>query len=86
LASRYTEESNPRSARNTLDTKANRPIIDLPEVCPCCNETALKCLLEGENCWPFTSIPTIRPSDLKYIATPICGNVVCNACLCGIEH
>lgn len=70
MGSTYTQESNPRNGKNSLDTKANRPIIDLPEVCPCCGEMALQCLLEGENCWPFTSIPAIRPSDLKYIAEP----------------
>ena len=50
-----------------LDTRNNRPTIELPRNCPSCDLPALECLLEGENCWPFTTIPRISQDDIRFI-------------------
>ena len=50
-----------------LDTRNNKPAIELPRNCPSCDLPALECLLEGENCWPFTTIPQIKESDTRFI-------------------
>ena len=50
-----------------LETRNNKPTIELPRNCPSCDLPALECLLEGENCWPFTTIPRISQDDMRFL-------------------
>ena len=51
----------------TVNTRDNRATIRLPRNCPSCDLPALECLLEGDNCWPFTTIPRISQDDMRFL-------------------
>ena len=42
-------------------------VVELPRNCPVCELPALECLLEGEHCWPYSTIPRISQDDMRFI-------------------